>query len=234
MEKAKILIVDDDVDIQDLLSYNFINRGYHVRVASSGKEALKLLNEKFDLLILDIMMPEMNGYILCQHIRRSNTDNKNTPIIFLTAKDTEEDELFGFEMGADDFITKPISMQKLFARVKANIKRAKFDNNLSNNICWGELYIDQTGRSVRINSNLIKLTKTEFNLLLLLISKEGKVFSRDELLNNIQDNNTIVTDRVIDVHIKKIRDKLSKYGSIIETVHGVGYLARKDNIPANI
>ena len=230
----KILIVDDDKDIQDLLSYNLIKEGYQVRVASSGKEALKLLKEKFSLLILDVMMPKMNGYILCQQVRLLNTSNKNVPIIFLTAKDKEVDELFGFEMGADDFITKPISMYKLLARVKANIKRSKYDYDEQENLCWGKLKINQKSRSVTINSEFIKLTKTEFDILFLLLSKENKVFRRNDILDVIQDQNTIVTDRVVDVHINKIRNKLSEYSSIIETVHGIGYASIKDNIPASI
>ena len=122
MELEKILIVDDDEDIQNLLLYNLKNAGYNVTVASSGKEALTLLEQTYSLLILDVMMPKMSGYSLCQKIRTMDTANKNVPIIFLTAKYSEFDELLGFDMGADDYLVKPISMNKLIARVNANIK----------------------------------------------------------------------------------------------------------------
>jgi len=234
MRKNKILIVDDDKDIQDLLSYNLINQGYQVGIASTGNEAIKLLKSKYDLLISDIMMPEMSGYVLCQKIRESNTYNQNIPIIFLTAKNQESDELLGFEVGADDFIIKPISIRKLLARIKVHLKRSNSLDGAEDTISWGTLSINQTNRSVIIDSKLIKLTKTEFDLLFLLISKENKVFRRHELLKLIQDENIIVTDRVIDVHIKKIREKLLQYSSIIETVHGIGYVARKGNHPDKI
>lgn len=234
MRKNKILIVDDDKDIQDLLSYNLINQGYQVGIASTGNEAIKLLKSKYDLLISDIMMPEMSGYVLCQKIRESNTYNQNIPIIFLTAKNQESDELLGFEVGADDFIIKPISIRKLLARIKVHLKRSNSLDGAEDTISWGTLSINQTNRSLIIDSKLIKLTKTEFDLLFLLISKENKVFRRHELLKLIQDENIIVTDRVIDVHIKKIREKLLQYSSIIETVHGIGYVARKGNRPDKI
>ena len=232
MNNNKILIVDDDKDILDLLTYNLKNAGFQVSQANSGQNALNFLNKKFDLLILDVMIPDMNGYILCQKVRQLDSPNRHTPVIFLTAKNTDEDELLGFEMGANDFIIKPVKIRKLLARVKANIKR-HIDYIEQNSIKWGKLEINPTSRSVIINSKFIHLTKTEFNLLFLLVHQEGKVFSRDEILDHLQEHNTIVTDRVIDVHIRKIRKKLSEYKVIIETVHGIGYLARRDNITEN-
>ena len=231
MKSEKILIIDDELDIRDLLSYNLAKKGYEVNVASSAKEALKLLKDNFSLLVLDVMMPNMDGYQLCKYIRTSNLPNKNIPIIFLTAKDTEMDEVFGFEIGADDFITKPISMYKLLARINALIRRDSYHTNHSNKLNWGKLQINKDDRTVLINKKLITLTKTEFDLLFVLLSRQNKVFHRQELLDIINKDNVIVTDRVVDVHIKKIRDKLLDYKNIIETVHGVGYIGRKSNIP---
>ena len=229
MSKKKVLIVDDEKDIQDLISYNLTKEGYDVEIASSGIDALSYLNKKFDLMILDIMMPNMDGLTLCKQIRQSNDINKNTPIIFLTAKDDETDEVVGLEIGADDYIIKPVKIKILLARIKLSMRRNNNDESI-NIICWGKLELNKSERSVILNQKRIKLTKLEFELLYLLISKNNKVYPREEILNKLYDN-TIVTDRVIDVHINNIRQKLGYFNKIIETVHGVGYVARKENVP---
>jgi len=226
MKSPKILIVDDEIDILDLLSYNLEKQGYLVKKSNSAQKALNMMIEEiFDLVILDIMMPGMDGYTLCKKIRNVHSINQNVPIIFLSAKDTEIDEILGLELGADDFLVKPVSMNKLLARIKSNIR--KKIEVVNSSISWGAIEANKDTRSVYINSVKIMFTKTEFDILYLLMSKEGKVFKRDELLNFINED-TVVLDRVIDVHIKKIRDKLLNYKNIIVTVHGIGYSASKE------
>ena len=225
MKQNTILIVDDEKDIQELLSYNLTKQGYSVILAGSGEEALTKLDKKYELIILDIMMPGIDGYTLCKEIRNNNLVNRDVPIIFLSAKDTEIDEIVGLELGADDFLVKPVSMNKLLARIKSNIRKKM--EVVNNSIFWGSIEINKNTRSVYINSVKIMFTKTEFDILYLLMSKEGRVFKRDELLNFINED-TVVLDRVIDVHIKKIRDKLVDYKNIIVTVHGIGYSASKE------
>ena len=229
MKSKRILIVDDEKDIQEIISYNLTKEGYEVETASSGTDALNYLNKKFDLIILDIMMPNMDGLTLCKQIQKSNDINKNTPIIFLTAKGDETDEVVGLEIGADDYIIKPIKIKILLARIKAAMRRNNTDVS-TDIISWGKLELNKSERNVILNQKRIKLTKLEFELLYLLISKNNKVYQREELLNKLYDN-TIVTDRVIDVHINNIRQKLGYFNKIIETVHGVGYVARKENVP---
>ncbi len=229
MKSKRILIVDDEKDIQEIISYNLTKEGYEVETASSGTDALNYLNKKFDLIILDIMMPNMNGLTLCKQIQKSNDINKNTPIIFLTAKGDETAEVLGLEIGADDYIIKPIKIKLLLARIKVAMRRNNTDVS-TDIISWGKLELNKSKRNVILNQKQIKLTKIEFELLYLLISKNNKVYQREELLNKLYDN-TIVTDRVIDVHINNIRKKLGYFNKIIETVHGIGYVARKENVP---
>ena len=231
MEKNKkysILIVDDDSDIRELLYYNLEKEGYKINLSSSGTDAAAKLNDKFDLIILDIMMPGINGYDLCKIIRSKENLNSNVPIIFLTAKDSEFDEILGLELGADDYIVKPISIKKLIARIRSALRRNYIDDKEI--IQFGKLKINSSNRQVMLGNSIIPLTKIEFDILYLLSSKSDKVMRRTEILENIKENNEIVIDRVVDVHIKKIRDKLGTYKNIIETVHGMGYIVRKGAI----
>ena len=228
--KQKILLVDDDSDIRELISYNLLKEGYLVETAKDGEEAINLINSSYDIIILDIMMPKLNGYEVCKKIRDSNYSYNKIPILFLSAKDTEFDEVLGLEMGGDGFLIKPISIKKLLAHVKSNIRKSIYRNDDSKDLIFGELIINKEKRSVKINSHKLPFTKTEFNILFILLKNEDKVYKRDELINLLQDDFQVITDRTIDVHIKKIRTKLRTHSKLIETVHGVGYVARKDNI----
>ncbi len=218
---TKILIVDDERDIVELLKYNLEKEGYNCKTANNGKEALAKI-DKFnpDMVLLDIMMPEMDGIETCRRIR--NLENfKNIYIVFLTARNEEYSELAGFEMGADDYITKPIKPRVLLSRIKAILKRDKQLDEKDGDIDAGNVKINRSTYSVSINNKEINLPKKEFELLYLLASKPGKVFTREVILNDVWGNEVFVGDRTIDVHIRKIREKIGD--KKIKTIKGVGY-----------
>jgi two-component system alkaline phosphatase synthesis response regulator PhoP len=187
------------------------------------------MEEKPDLIVLDVMMPKMSGYEVCKTIRM-NEENNNIPIIFLTAKTSEFDELKGFDLGADDYIKKPISPKMLVARIKSKLKNLEKlkDANItsSSTIVIGPLKINKDKYEVKIDNNNIILPKKEFEILFYLAKKPGKVFSRDVILNDVWGTDIYVTERTVDVHIRKIREKLDKYSYLIETIKGVGYRFR--------
>jgi two-component system alkaline phosphatase synthesis response regulator PhoP len=224
----KILIVDDEKDIRELLAYNLSKESYKVETAGDGLLALQKIDSTYDLLILDVMMPNLDGFETCKKIRSASAAYNNIPIILLTAKENEINEIIGLEIGADDYILKPVSMSILIARIRANLRRhSKSSSNLIN-IKYGDLIINVDSQKVKCCNNFISLTKTEFSLLQCLAESPEKVFRRQELLNSIVGSDVVVIDRVIDVHIKKIRDKLGKCGKYIHTAHGVGYSLSKD------
>ena len=224
----KILIIDDEKDIRELLAYNLSKEGYKVETAGDGLLALQKIDSTYDLLILDVMMPNLDGFETCKKIRSASAAYNNIPIILLTAKENEINEIIGLEIGADDYILKPVSMSILIARIRANLRRhSKSSSNLIN-IKYGDIIINVDSQKVKCCNNFISLTKTEFSLLRCLAESPEKVFRRQELLNSIVGSDVMVVDRVIDVHIKKIRDKLGKCGKYIHTVHGVGYSLSKD------
>lgn len=224
----KILIIDDEKDIRELLAYNLSKEGYKVETAGDGLLGLQKIDSTYDLLILDVMMPNLDGFETCKKIRSASSAYNNIPIILLTAKENEINEIIGLEIGADDYILKPVSMSILIARIRANLRRhSKSSSNLIN-IKYGDLIINVDSQKVKCCNNFISLTKTEFSLLQCLAESPEKVFRRQELLNSIVGSDVVVVDRVIDVHIKKIRDKLGKCGKYIHTVHGVGYSLSKD------
>lgn len=223
--KTKILLADDEKDIVEFLKYNLQHQGFDVIAAFDGMEAIKLLSEKPDLIILDIMMPQLNGYDVCSKIR-SLPEFKNTPIIFLTAKSSEVDEIRGLELGANDYIQKPISPKKLVARVKANLRKdlkKSEEKVLPEQINIGPLKIDRNKYLVEINGVEKVFPRKEFELLYYLANNPNKVLDRETLLRDVWGLDVYVVDRTIDVHIRKIREKLGKYSEIIETVKGVGY-----------
>jgi len=222
--KQKILLVDDEKDIIEFLQYNLAQEGYEVISANDGKEALEKLNEKPDLIVLDVLMPRMNGYEVCAKIRE-NEKYKNIPVLFLTAKVSEMDEVHGLSIGADDYITKPISPKKLVARIKANLRRNEAETKEKNKkqINIGPIDIDKEKYTVLVNGESIVFPRKEFEILSYLASQPGKVFHRDKLLNDIWGNDVLVVDRTIDVHVRKIREKLGPYADLIETIKGVGY-----------
>ena len=223
--KTKILLVDDEKDIVEFLQYNLVQEGFEVITAYDGIEALKKLSEKPDLVILDIMMPQLNGYDVCKKIR-SLPEFRQTPVIFLTAKSSEMDEIRGLEIGANDFIQKPISPKKLIARVNSNLRKdvkKTEEKSLPTNIKIGSLYIDRNKYLVNIDGSAKIFPRKEFELLYYLASNPEKVLGRETLLKDVWGLDVYVGDRTIDVHIRKIREKLGKRADLIETVKGVGY-----------
>jgi len=223
--KTKILLVDDEKDIVEFLQYNLLQEGFDVITAYNGMEALKKLPENPDLVILDIMMPQLNGYDVCKKIR-SLPEYRQTPVIFLTAKSSEVDEIRGLEIGANDFIQKPISPKKLIARVKANLRKdvkKSEEKVLPTFVTVGPLIIDRNKYIVSIDGKEKIFPRKEFELLFYLANHPGKVCDRDTLLKDVWGLDVYVVDRTVDVHIRKIREKLGKHSDLIETVKGIGY-----------
>jgi two-component system alkaline phosphatase synthesis response regulator PhoP len=221
---TKILLVDDEPDIVEFLKYNLEQNGYDVIVGHDGLEALKKLSENPDLIILDIMMPHLDGYEVYNKIRE-NKNFTDVPIIFLTAKSGETDEIKGLELGASDFIQKPISPKKLLARVKLNLRKNKVDltGNDILKLEIGPLVIDKEKYVVNIDNVETILPRKEFNLLFFLANNPNRVFSREILLKEVWGDDVYVVDRTVDVHIRKIREKLGKHAYLIDTTKGVGY-----------
>jgi two-component system alkaline phosphatase synthesis response regulator PhoP len=222
----KILLVDDESDILEFLSYNLRNEGFQIHTASNGREAVRFTAEfRPDLVLMDVMMPELDGIAACEEIRTTK-GIENTLVAFLTARGEDYSQIAGFDAGGDDYITKPIKPKVLISRVKALLKRrrVKIENGESakeTKIVSGDLVIDKERYLVVKQGEEIVLPRKEFELLSLLISKPGKVFTREEIFDRVWGNNIVVGDRTIDVHIRKLREKLgSKY---IHTVKGIGY-----------
>ncbi len=222
--KTKILLVDDERDIVEFLQYNLVQEGFDVVIAYDGKEALSKLSEKPDLIILDIMMPIFDGYEVCKKVRATKGFEK-TPVVFLTAKAGEYDEILGLELGASDYITKPISPKKLIARVKSNLRKTGNQDGKPANekISAGPLTIDRELYTIYLRGKKVFFPRKEFEVLFYLASSPGKVFSREILLKDVWGSDVFVVDRTIDVHIRKIREKLDKDSDLIETIKGIGY-----------
>lgn len=221
----KILVVDDDKDIIELLEYNLVKNGFKVLTAADGLEGLERLNENPDLILLDVMMPRMNGYEFCVRIKNSS-EYQHIPIIFLTAKNSEMDETQGLNLGANDFIAKPISINKIIARINANLRSVKtlaIVNNQKLIISAGSLFLDREKFEVLLDNKKVNLVKKEFELLFYLASNPGKVLNRGRILDNVWGQDVLVTERTIDVHLLNIRKKLGKHNDLIETIKGVGY-----------
>ncbi len=219
-EAVKILLVDDESDVLDFLSYNLKKEGYHVLLADNGEEAIEIANAELpQLILMDVMMPKMDGIQACKEIRK-NRKLKTCLIAFLTARGEEIAEIEGFEVGADDYITKPIKPKVLISRIKGLLRRLD-PSNMKLIEKFGELLIDREQFIVKKSNKKIILPKMEFSLLELLTSKPGKVFTRKEIFNEIWGNDVIVGDRTIDVHIRKLREKIG--GHYIRTVKGIGY-----------
>ncbi len=221
LANAKILVVDDEHDLLDLISYNLKKENYDVITADNGKEAIALTrSHRPSLILLDVMMPHMDGHEVCA-VLKSDPDSKEIPIVFLTARSDEKTEVKSLNFGADDYLTKPISTTKLTSRIKAVLRRFTQPNEKLSNLNVLGLFINRDKYVVVNNEEEIQLPRKEFELLYFLASRKGKVFSRQELLNEVWGNNIYVIDRTVDVHIRKIREKIgSEY---IETVKGVGY-----------
>ena len=220
--KQKILIVDDEPDILELIAYNLNKEGYLYITASNGLEAIQMAKKHLpDLILLDIMMPKLDGIETCRQLR-AMPEFKNTYMVFLTARSEEYSEISGFNVGADDYIAKPIKPRALISRINAILRRKTVaDAAVSMKLEIGDLVIDREAYLVFQNGNKITLAKKEFELLYLLASKPGKVFTREGILNSIWEESVVVTNRTIDVHIRKIREKLGDH--YVTTVKGVGY-----------
>ena len=227
--KKKILVVDDERDIVDLLRYNLKKEGFDVSAAYNGREALEKVALQPDLIILDLMMPVLDGFETCKRIKGEPRTSK-IPIVFLTASSSEVDEVVGLELGADDYVQKPISPRKLVARVKAALRRTEQTNEEKGEqtvIRIDRLEVNRSNYTVRVGKKEIFFPRKEFELLALLAANPGKVFTREALLNQIWGSEVVVVDRTVDVHIRKIREKLGEDGPGIETIKGVGYRLRE-------
>jgi len=227
--RETILIVDDEPDILEMLKYNLQKEGYTVLTAKNGITALEEIKRNPNLVLLDVMMPEMDGWEVCRRIKRE-PKTAAIPVLFLTAKGSEVDEVVGFELGADDYIVKPIGVRKLLARVKAVLRRQESSKSesaiLPDIIKLDKLEINVPNYTVAIGTKDVALTRKEFETLVYLMQHRGRVISREVLLNVVWGENVHVVDRTVDVHISKVREKLGSYGEIIETVKGVGYRVR--------
>ncbi len=223
----KILVIDDEENIRELIKFNLETAGYKVELAADGQQGLDKLNNSIDLVVLDLMLPIIDGLSVCRTIR-GNEDYQQLPIIMLTAKGGEVDRILGLEMGADDYLTKPFSPRELVARIKAVLRRfnaeekngmeKRFDQSV---ISIGELELDSNSHEARIAGNLMDLTPKEFDLLRLLLLNTGRVLTRDMLLEKIWGYEYAGDTRTVDVHIRRLRTKVGK--DYIKTVRGVGY-----------
>ena len=221
---SKILVIEDEPDIRKTLEYNLSREGYEVAVCGTLQEAKKLLEPSLSLLVLDLMLPDGSGLDLCREIKK-NSLLSNIPIIILTAKDDEVDRVVGFELGADDYVTKPFSVRELILRVKAVLKRGEVNKPELVEVerQFGDLSIDVDSHEVHVNNELVVLTALEFKLLKQLVDRRGRVQSRDQLLSDVWGYSSEVTTRTVDTHIKRVREKLGPMGKYVQTIRGIGY-----------
>ena len=220
-----ILVIEDEPDIRKNLEYNLGREGFIVSSVASLYDAEQKLqnNNDFSLILLDLMLPDGSGLDLCKKTK-ANPETESIPIIILTAKDDEVDKLVGFELGADDYVTKPFSVRELILRVKAILKRdSKKSDVVEVERQFGDLKIDVDSHEVHVDSSQIQLTALEFRLLRQLVDKRGRVQSRDQLLSEVWGYNSDVTTRTVDTHIKRLREKLGSMGKYVQTIRGVGY-----------
>ena len=222
--KSNILVVDDEQDLCEILKFNLETEGYNVDMANSAEEALDMGIEKYDLLLLDVMMGGMSGFALAKRLKE-NPLSAHIPIIFLTAKDTENDTVTGFNLGADDYISKPFSLREVMVRVRAVLRRTKEKDDMphSNIINYQGLDLNLDKKTVSIDGEDIPFTKTEFEILHLLLDERGKVFSRQELIDRIWPKDVLVLDRTVDVNITRLRKKIGRFSKCIVTRLGFGY-----------
>jgi len=235
-EEKRILIVDDEQDLCEILQFNLTAAGYEADVAYSAEEALeKIANavkssngkitKPYNLLLLDVMMPGMSGFELAEKVK-ADEQTSHIPIIFLTAKDAEDDTLQGFGLGADDYVTKPFSVREVMARIQAVLKRSIPHPILKERglIIYEGLVLDLGKKTTMVDTESVSLTKTEFDLLALLLSHPGQVFSRDELLDSVWPDDVVVSQRTVDVNVARLRKKIGKYGTRIVSRQGFGYV----------
>ena len=220
----RILVVDDEQDLLEILKFNLETNGYLVDTANSAEEALSMNLEHYDLLLLDVMMGGMSGFAMARKLK-AEPATKDIPIIFLTARDTENDTVTGFNLGADDYISKPFSIREVLVRVRAVLRRTadRNDNTTSNIINYQGLQLNLDKKTVSIDDEEIPFTKTEFEILHLLLEERGRVFSRQELIDRIWPKDVLVLDRTVDVNITRLRKKVGKFAKCIVTRLGFGY-----------
>lgn len=221
----RILVVDDEQDLCEILKFNLETEGYEVETANSAEEALEMDIASFDLLLLDVMMGGMSGFQLAKQLK-GNPMTANVPIIFLTARDTENDTVTGFNIGADDYISKPFSIREVMVRVRAVLRRTAeqaCDADESKIINYQGLQLNLDKKTVSIDGEAIPFTKTEFELLRLFLEERGKVFSRQELIDRVWPKDVMVLDRTVDVNITRMRKKIGKFAKCIVTRLGFGY-----------
>ncbi len=230
----KILIIEDDSDIAELVEYNLRQEKFGVETAKSGADGLhKARRLAPDLIILDLMLPDMTGLEICRSLK-SDAKTKATPVLMLTAKGEEVDRIVGFEVGADDYMTKPFSPRELVLRVKAILKRMKEREFLENAqpLSFGNLAVDPARFSVTVGREDVRLTAIEFKLLQFLMTNRGRVATRDMLLDRVWGYDAALTTRTVDTHIKRLREKLGKAGDYIETIRGIGYRFKENLKPS--
>ncbi|CCX68552.1 response regulator receiver domain protein [Prevotella sp. CAG:1185] len=220
----RILVVDDEQDLCEILKFNLETDGYTVEMANSAEEALEMNIESFNLLLLDVMMGGMSGFALAKQLK-AEPATKDIPIIFLTARDTENDTVTGFNLGADDYISKPFSIREVLVRVRAVLRRTAEHNGVpqSNVISYQGLELNLDKKTVSIDGEDIPFTKTEFEILHLLLDEKGRVFSRQELIDRIWPKDVLVLDRTVDVNITRLRKKIGRFSKCIVTRLGFGY-----------
>ncbi len=220
----RILVVDDEQDLCEILKFNLETEGYEVETAGSAEEALTLDLTSFDLLLLDVMMGEMSGFALARKLK-SEESTKDIPIIFLTARDTENDTVTGFNLGADDYISKPFSIREVLVRVRAVLRRTADSQGQSQPsvLKYQGLELNLDNKTVSIDGEQVPFTKTEFELLRTLLEEKGRVFSRQELINRIWPQDVLVLDRTVDVNITRLRKKIGRFSKCIITRLGFGY-----------
>ena len=226
MTDYKILIVDDEEDLCEILQFNLEGEGFETEVAFSAEEALTKDLASFHLILLDVMMGEMSGFKLAKLLRKEQ--KLSVPIIFITAKTAENELLTGFSLGADDYITKPFSVKEVIVRVKAVLKRSALEERSKlSTLAVDDLVLNQKKRKVKIGKKELELTRKEFEILAMLLKSEGYFHSREEILDRVWDDNTIVSKRTIDVHMAHLRKKLGSYGKYIRNKQGYGYTFEK-------
>lgn len=223
MERKKILVVDDEEDLCEILQFNLESEGFAVDIANSAEEALKIISADYQLVLLDVMMEGMSGFKMAEKVRKEL--HLNVPIIFLTAKDTENDMLTGFSLGADDYIPKPFSIKEVSARVKAVLKRTGSADipDTKRIVEAGDLLIDLTTKNATLNGTSILLTKKEFEILSTMAQSPGRIFSREDFLSKVWNDDGYVLERTVDVHITRLRKKLGDFGKHIINRSGYGY-----------
>lgn len=224
MNDYRILVVDDEEDLCEILKFNLENEGYEVDTANSAEEAMKMDISSYHLILLDVMMGEISGFKMA-NILKKDKKTAHVPIIFITAKDTENDTVTGFNLGADDYISKPFSLREVIARVKAVLRRTVTPETekAPEQITYQTLVIDITKKKVSIDGEEVALTKKEFEILFLLLQNKGRVFSREDILARVWSDEVYVLDRTIDVNITRLRKKIGIYGKRIVTRLGYGY-----------